>query len=477
MILYWYALVIGLIAVTTIALGFRHRSKTLVIYALVLPAFTSSPIITATRGSAGAIVASDMTGIFLAIMMLFFFPKEWKRPFKLKYQNYAIAILVCMMLSIFVTGLAYNFNAIDAEQQSRVNTVLGMPLPILMACFRFVKLLTLASYVLFFLQIEVDERVVSHVIKAFMVGAIIMAVSLIVTKLNIYDMSLTPSAYMNRDNFGSRILGTTKSITGRLLSVGLILSLLKLCEGNKLLSLAGLSSIALAIILSGSRGSLLAVAVSVMFIILLGRSRGMMIGLFGIIIVTAIGSYIIATNDVIAYKWTMTFDPEKFQTASVRTIVWTETLAYWLRNPLSVILGVGLFNYSYANTEGFFESAHNDFLTIVTELGITFGIIYFIIIFKLAKGYFKQIHTVSKHLRWRYVCIFSLLMGLIVAGMFEPTLYFTISGLSYIRIMFTLLIVCGLYPLDSQRNNAIEQTTPEQQPPNSVEEEKFVATW
>ncbi|WP_432798742.1 O-antigen ligase family protein [Poriferisphaera sp. WC338] len=445
MILFWHPLIISLIAVMMTILGFKWRKKYIVIYALLLPAFTGTPIMTATRGAAGAIVASDVVGIAL-FGLLFFIPREWLRSYKLKLHSYVNMIMMFLVISICFMGLFYNFISIDYSQQGNVRLTSAIPLPILMAGFRMFKLIAFASYIYFFLAVRLDERDAITIINAIITGCILLALAMILTRLSVVNLSLA-HADIRQVHIGPRILGLTKSSVGRLMCVGFVLSLLRIYQGGKLFNLLGIIVTVGALSLSGSRGSLLALVVALMVIYVLGKSRGILLGTMGAVVIGIVGIVFLNYNQDILQAWMKTVDAETISTASSRTIIWKETVFYWMSNPLAFLVGVGLFNFSYANTESYYESAHNDLLTAITEIGICGGLFYILILFSLAWFFYRQtIHT-SGNLRWHYVCILALLLGLTVSSIFEPTFYLTVSNLTFNRIVTVLFLIQVITPV------------------------------
>ncbi len=151
--LYEYALVIAIICCGAILWGFLTSRPLYVGYGCIGACVTASPIVTFTRGAAGAVVAADIAGFFLLVLMLLFpFQRKSIQPNISNWHKPLKHLLYFMCVSVLIIAPIYNFLSISGEHLNRVQKIAGMPLPILMSGFRLFKLMTLLSVVFFSLQ-------------------------------------------------------------------------------------------------------------------------------------------------------------------------------------------------------------------------------------------------------------------------------------------------------------------------------------
>ena len=436
-IIYWYPFLLGSICSLLIMIGVIKNNKNLVIIASLLPAFFASPFLTFTRGAAGAITASDITGLTL-LMALIFVPKAWRSPYRILPVKLLISFFVVIAISIWTMGLYYNIQGIEHTQNLRTSN--SSLLPFLIASFRSIKLLTLFSYVVFYCLISFDERNIKCLIRTVIIGSIILAVAQIVTRFVILDLAL---AYGDTHGIyiGPRILGLTKASVGRLLFIGAILCLALMYKRKRIIYLFVLAILASGLVLSGSRGGVIATIVSLFFISILGRERGFMFGALGFFVLLLSAVYTLDYSPMMKERLLGTFDSSTLETASTRTIIWDQALTNILQEPFVGILGVGAFNFSYADLPVNFEHAHNDFLTVLIELGIVGELIFIFWVICLIAYLYKAIKINKKEERWHSVCVFSLCVGLLFASLFESTFYPSISTIPMLRIILPVLLV------------------------------------
>ena len=436
-IIYWYPFLLGTICSLLIMIGVMRNNKNLVIIFSLLPAFFASPFLTFTRGAAGAITASDITGLTL-LLALFFLPRAWKSPYRILPVKLLISFFVIVAISIWTMGLFYNLQGVEHTQNLRTEN--SSLLPFLIAGFRSIKLFTLFSYLVFYYLAFLDEKNIKCLINTIIIGSIVLAVAQIITRLGIFDLALaygdTHGVYV-----GPRILGLTKASVGRLLFVGIVLSLVYMLKGKKLVYLISLPILASGLVLSGSRGGVVATIISLFFISILGRGRGFLIGTFGFLIVILSAVYTLDYSPMMKERLLGTFDSSTIETASTRTVVWDQALTNILQEPLVGVLGVGAFNFSYAGMPVNFEHAHNDFLTVLIELGVIGEIMFIALMISFLVYLYKSIKIGKTEERWRSVCIFSLFLGLLLASLFESTFYPSISTIPMLRIIFAILLV------------------------------------
>jgi O-antigen ligase len=442
-VVYWFPLIIGLFCSIMICIGLRKRNKNLIIIFSLLPPFFASPFYTATRGAAGAITASDFTGIVLWICLLFF-PKNWKSPYRILSVRLLTLWMMIMGLSIFTTGVIYNCAGIVSSQMVNIRFSNTLVLPVLIASFRFFKLLTLFSYCAFFYVIYLNEKNIKWILNTIIFGSVLLAAAQILTRFDIIDFALAYGDTYNQ-YIGPRILGLTKASVGRILFVGIFLTLVTFNQDHRILSIFAMIIMTGGLVLSGSRGGIAALMVGLIPIYFFGRIRGVVIGgfFFAVILISAILT--LSYNEMMVGRLLGTLDTRTVSTASTRMPIWINTIKILIDNPMIILFGVGAFNFSYAGLSLNFEHAHNDILTIGCELGLISMIIFIIWLVSLAILLYGNILRSSGKTRWRNLCILGIFVGLCFGSQFEPTFYPSISTLPMLRILLPLLLAVGLF--------------------------------
>ena len=157
------------------------------------------------------------------------------------------------------------------------------------------------------------------------------------------------------------------------------------------------------------------------------------------------GLFVGHNDKITSQKLLRSFDQENIATASNRLPIWNRTIAVWLDNPGIILFGAGAFNFSYAGLSVGYETAHNDMLTIGSELGLTAMMVFIAWIISMAILFYQNIRISSQEDKWKNICGFAIFTGLVFAGQFEATFYPTISTLPMSRVILPLLLAFGLY--------------------------------
>ena len=130
-------------------------------------------------------------------------------------------------------------------------------------------------------------------------------------------------------------------------------------------------------------------------------------------------------------------------------------------------------NFKYALAGGnvsyiFFEHPHNDYLQALTELGVIGFVLFLLYIFHIGKVIIMRMRTTTGSLYWQALCMASIFVSLILAGMFEPSLYIRSGNSSMLRmigILFGIQIAFWLRneelvnPQREQSSNLLDQRT------------------
>jgi O-antigen ligase len=316
-----------------------------------------------------------------------------------------------------------------------------MMTPFLIAGFRTVKLLTLAAYGIFFYSVHFTDEDTYFFFNLLVFGGIILAIAQTLTSFGIMDLSLY---YGDTDGryIGPRILGHTKANIGRIFFMGIIVCMVLMRE-SKLRSLISICILTTGLVFTGSRAGIGALLVGFISICFLGRLRGVFMGGIFFIIILLFGLWALTYNDLMAERLLGTFGSHSLETGSQRFPIWEKTLSVWLTSPLLILFGVGAFNFSYANFHIplNFEHAHNDLLTLGTELGFLSIVLFLAWIFLLLSALISKTLKSKDKERWHWVCMFAITVGLLFASQFEATFYPTISTLPFSRILYPFLFI------------------------------------
>jgi O-antigen ligase len=442
MILYLYPFIVGCFCSAMICNGLRKRNKKMVIFFSILPCFFASPFYTVTRGAAGAITASDITG-FTLLSCLFFIPSNWKTPFGIVPVKLIVLMIMIMTVSIWTMGVYTNLIGVMGSQLENLHISNRLLLPFLIAGYRLVKLLTLFAYIVFFSVIFFDAEEKAWLAHTIIMGCLILSVAKVLTVYNVTDLSL---AYGNAHvgYVGPRILGQTKACAGRLLVVGIIMCLSRIVERKKSVSIIYISLLTVGLILTGSRGAIGALLVALATISVTGRLRGFLVAGLAFMVIFISGLFVLNFNKDISQKLLQSFSSESLDTASDRVPIWRRTVRVWLENPSIILFGVGAFNFGYARLSIGYETAHNDMLTVGSELGLCSMLLFLSWLLSMALLFWRNIKTSRLNEKWNNICVLSIFIGLLFAGIFEATLYPTISTLPMVRVLTSLLFVFGL---------------------------------
>ncbi len=442
MIIYWYPLFLGILCSFCIIYGQIKKSKSIVIFFSLFPAFFASPFISFTRGAAGAITATDFTGVAL-ICCLFFFPRNWRSPSSVATVKALKVFFLVFLITIWTSGFLYNLTGIENESLQYVRFKNTWALPILMSGFRTFKLITFFSYCVYFYILFFDEKNVKWIINTIIIGSVILAVAQILTRFDIIDLALS---YGDTHGYvGPRIMGLTKASVGRIIAIGMVLCLIVISNYKKTFGIISLIILTGGLMLSGSRGGMVIIIVAFVPIILLGKLRGFFLGGIGVLIIVISAVCFLSNNEMMLERLTGSFDNKTITTASSRLTIWTQTASALFEKPQIILCGVGGFNFAYAGLKVNFEHAHNDFLTTLCELGFVGFFVFVSFLFSMAWLLYRNIKTSDGHEKWTNICVFSVFLGLMVASQFESTFYPSISTIPMLRIVFPIFIVISLF--------------------------------
>lgn len=439
---YTYPIIVCIFCGVFIIAGFILRNRKLVAMGTLASCFTASPMLTFTRGAAGAVIASDIVGWVLLVSMILFPSLANNDSKRVSWVAFFWALILIIIISIIFVGPIYNTFNMSLVHVSRVRAIGGVPLSVLMAGFRLFKVIGLIAIFMYFSRVNWQKKEFDHVIDLILFLFLILAVAEIMTRLGIVNLSLAVNP--DADYSGPRVMGFTKATISRLCVVGMFLAIMRMYKSFSILKGLLISVLLLSILMSGSRGALLAIAVGIMLILYYGKLGGLVVFL-AVITVFIGGVYLVdSLNEEVTRRLLLTFDPDKVRHLATRKDIWLLTLQYWYQHPLVIYTGVGAMNFAYAvklTDTVAIEHSHNDFLTSTTELGVIGLIVFCLYLFKLINRFHGRIMSTQNQTRWENVCLTAMLIGLATASLFEPTFYINVNTLPMVCVINSVMVM------------------------------------
>lgn len=437
-----YAIFIGVIAFIITSVGIIIKNRAWILVGMFLSLTTASPIMTFTRGAAGAIVASDVVAIALLPGIIFggFYGistsvvPSWRNPF--------IVLFIVFILSVSLVA-SWNTQNLDAISLAKI--YIRIPFLSLVTQITIFRLLRICLWAAFFFTIAkliVNENDLCLIFRCFLIVAFSLAIAQILNRLNVVDLRLT-STYIDVSYAKGYVFGYTKAAVNRILILGFFTTFIAIYKSN--LIIKGLYSalaclIVVSILMAGSRAGILGVVVGMT--VLMYRCRIVYIPFLLIYLAVLLlsGYYIILLWHEEALTAFKIFLPGS-NMVSGRAEIARWTIEYLMSHWLILLVGVGLFNYSYAlrgEGGGVFEHAHNDFLTCATECGLIGLVVFIWWITSFCKSLWFAGRKALGYERWASACINAGFWGLLSTMFFEQTLFPSGGSLSLNRLEIML---------------------------------------
>jgi O-antigen ligase len=238
-------------------------------------------------------------------------------------------------------------------------------------------------------------------------------------------------------------------------------------KDKRLLYFTAIGIMGISLILSGSRGGLVALVAEVIFIAMLTTNmakRGnlvMRLGLTGLLFVVIIAGsiYIGGGGETSLTRFAESATSKDITT--YRTHIWAVSVEAIKENPI-VGSGLGSFGAAYAkhdtaNGMERVEQAHNDYLQVLTDAGIVGLIIGIFFLFQLFKTGRKSIKTQNLYRRGVAVGAVAGIFAVLVHSIFDFVLHTTAISIMFL-ILVTLVVKSGdSYPDDSEERHERHQ--------------------
>lgn len=261
----------------------------------------------------------------------------------------------------------------------------------------------------------------------------------------IYEVNYaTPfGSFVNRHNFAA-YMEMTIAVPLGLMFAGAVQ------KDRRLLIITAIALMGIALLLSGSRGGLVALLAEIFFLILLTtKTKGygqlaLKVGLALLLIATiVVGSFLIGGESSLT-RFAETAATENFSTN--RTHIWSVTLQV-IKNNLPFGAGLGAFSVAYTPFDSLsglerVEQAHNDYLQVIADAGIVGMIIGSVFLFLLFRTGLKNAKTTSVFRRG--VCIGALAgcFAILVHSLFDFVLHTTAISVLFLTLV-ALVVLSG----------------------------------
>ena len=247
-------------------------------------------------------------------------------------------------------------------------------------------------------------------------------------------------SFVNRHNFAAYI-EMTLSVPLGLMFVGAIQ------KDKRLLYITAIGLMGVALLLSGSRGGLVALLAEVFFLLILTtetksyRQLAVKIGLAVLLLATIVVGAMLVGGESSLTRFAETAASDNFTTD--RTHIWNVSLQV-IKSYLPFGTGLGGFAVAYTQFDTFngierVEQAHNDYLQILTDAGIVGLIIAAFFVFRLFRTGWQNSQTPNIFRRGVAIGALAGCFAVLVHSLFDFVLHTT--AVTYLFITLTALVV------------------------------------
>ena len=226
-------------------------------------------------------------------------------------------------------------------------------------------------------------------------------------------------------------------------------------KDRRLLFVTGIGLMGVALILSGSRGGLVALLGEIIFLIIITtktkntKQLALKIGLSTALIMMLIAGSILIGGETSLTRIAESANSEDF--SSSRFHIWSVTVKSIAAN-LPFGAGLGAFGAAYTpfdTSSGMetVEQAHNDYLQVLADLGIVGAIIGIFFLFIFFKTGFKSIKVKSRLRRGIALGAFAGIFAVLIHSLFDFVLHITAISVLFLALL-ALLVNSGDRPDD-----------------------------
>jgi O-antigen ligase len=261
----------------------------------------------------------------------------------------------------------------------------------------------------------------------------------------IYAPAAIPfGSFVNRHNFAA-VIEMAVSIPLGLLFVGAV------DRDKRLLYIVAVVLMGSALLLSGSRGGLVAFALQLVFLVLISsrasarRRTGLKITLSLLLIAGIVGGAIFTGGDTSLTRFAESATRQNV--SSDRFEIWAITLRM-IGDHMPFGTGIGAYATAFTRFDtsgGAFrvEQAHNDYLQVLSDAGIVGLILGFLFLYWLAREGLRNTRVQNTFRRGLAVGVFTACFGVLVHSMFDFVLHITAVSVWFL-LMMAILVRSGV---------------------------------
>ena len=351
------------------------------------------------------------------------------------------------LLGIYALIQAVPFgSAADADGISSIPQTISLePFATQVTAFHILALCLFFSITLTYLESAARLRRMVNVITIFGFGYAFYAILQHVLSpdriYGIYKPVSTPfGSFVNRHDFAA-IIEMAVSIPLGLVFAGAVRA------DKKLLYFVAIALMASSLLLSGSRGGLVAfIAEIILLVILTSRTKGkknfvLKTGLSALLVIAAVGGAIFVGGDTSLTRFSEAAAADDI--SSSRTQTWSVTLKVIADN---LPFGAGLGAYPQAYTKfdpsgGFLrvEQAHNDYLQIVADAGVVGLVIGILFLFWFFREGIRNVAGTNTFRRGVAVGAFAGCFAILIHSMFDFVLHITAISIMFLTLIAVLV--------------------------------------
>ena len=361
-------------------LVFSRRAGSL--KAVLVASYCGVSITSFTGGSSGGIWLGPVFLLLLGPIVLL---GHKKRPQlgSVRMVKFTHALFIIYIIGIFVGLLRYD-PILEVEKAGAFTTLFGIPVRYLMVIYR---IQTVAFVFLAFTlpqRYHIDKPLFLQCLRLCWFFTIVLAVGGILNYIGAAD--LTFSRYVGVPGAPTLIVGFSKTNFALIMITGLLVSfaISQLTQSYilKALAAASIPLFVMALLLSQSRSSVVALIASGLFLVFVLRGtrlfKGILVALGSVITVYVVMMWFPEVRERLGFlEIFYSTSPQPLRAVEVgqtRISNWTNLLKWLVVSPGILAFGAGFQNYHYfihlhAGTVGL-STAHNNYLTILAESGI-----------------------------------------------------------------------------------------------------------
>lgn len=438
-ILFKYALVLGLSMSFVVLVGCTFRKRSLILAGMIFSSISASPVISFTRGAAGAIYSSDLVALTLLLCMMFPSTKTLFCGFKPDWYKWFFRLMMLSFVSVILVAPVFSEQIGKTGLEAHVTSPIpGIPLVILMMGFRLIRLTLFYVYFFYAAHMLMDEETKRVVYKLIIVAIFVLAICQILDFFGVANLGLVLKDVSHQR---AHILGHVRGAAGRFYIMGIFLALVFFRRVfSAPLCFVILAVMGLALILSGSRGPFVGLLVAMLVVGVRSKFLGKFLGVILLVLLPLGFSVLTKANIDVGFIKMRRFEMMvQDPSSNPRWIIWQQIVPYIGTHPHIWFSGVGLSNFRYALVgEYMAEHAHNDFLTCITEVGLLGLVLFCMYLYCLHRDIRLRVKYTTGQSQWEAVCLLAIFMAYLVSSLFEGTFYFSGGMIPTQRILAIL---------------------------------------